>query len=40
MRSKPEVENIDIKGMRVDVMTKKGEVRFAEEFNLSLDLRE
>ena len=30
MCSTPEVENIDSKHMRVDAMTDKGEVRFAE----------
>ena len=38
MRSMPEVDNIDSKRMRVDAMTKKGEVSFAEEFNILLDL--
>ena len=38
MRSTPEVGNIDSKRMRVDVMTKKGEVRFAKECKRLLDL--
>ena len=40
IHSTPEVENINSKHMRVDVMTEKVEVRFDEECNLSLDLRD
>ena len=36
--STPEVDKIDSKGMRVDAMTKKGEVRFDEECKRLLDL--
>ena len=32
MCSIPEADNIDIKRMRVDTMTEKREVKFAEEF--------
>ena len=38
MRSIPEVDKIDIKRMRVDAMTKKGEVSFAEECKNPLDI--
>ena len=38
MRSTSEVENIDSKRMRVDAMTKKGEVIFAKECKNLLDL--
>ena len=37
MCSTPEVEKIDIKCMRVDSMTKKGEVSFVEECKRLLD---
>ena len=40
MRSTPEVDKIDSKRMRVDAMTKKGEVSFAEECKRLLDLRD
>ena len=40
MCSAPEVENIDSKRMRVDAMTKKGEVSFAEECKSLLDIRD
>ena len=40
IRSTPEVENIDSKSMRVDAMTNKGEVIFAEECKRLLDLRD
>ena len=40
MRSTPEKDKIDIKPMRVDAMTKKGEVRFSEECKNLLDLRD
>ena len=35
--STPEVEKIDIKRMRVDATTKKGEVKFSEECKRLLD---
>ena len=38
MRSTPEVENIDSKHMHVDAMTVKGEVSFAGECKLLLDI--
>ena len=38
MRSTPKVDKIDSKHIRVDSMTNKGEVRFAEECNHLLDL--
>ena len=38
MRSTPEKDKIDSKCMRVEVMTEKGEVRFAKECNCLLDL--
>ena len=38
MHSTPEKDKIDSKRMRVDDMIKKGEVRFAEECKLLLDL--
>ena len=38
MRSTPEVDKIDSKRMRVDAMTKKGEVSFAEECKSLLGL--
>ena len=38
MRSTPEKDKIDIKSMRVDAMTKKGEVSFARECKPLLDL--
>ena len=38
MISTPEVDNIDSKRMRVDAMTKKGEVSFSEECKRLLDL--
>ena len=40
IRSAPEVDNIDSKRMCVDVMTKKGEVIFAEECKRLLDIRD
>ena len=40
MRSNPEKDKIDSKRMRVEAMTEKGEVSFAEECKLLLDLRE
>ena len=40
IRSTPEVYKIDSKRMRVDAMTKKGEVSFAEECKRLLDLRD
>ena len=40
MRSTSEVAKIDSKRVRVDAMTKKGEVRFPEEYNSLLDLRD
>ena len=40
MRSTPELDKIDSKHMHVDAMTKKGELRFAGECKLLLDLRE
>ena len=40
MRSTPEVVKIDSKIMRVDALTKKGEVIFAEEYKRLLDLRD
>ena len=40
MRSTPEKENIYSKRMRVDAMTKKGEVSFAKECKSLLDLRD
>ena len=39
MRSMPEVENIESKCMRVDAMTKKGEVSVSEECKSLLHLR-
>ena len=38
MRSTPEVDKIDSKRMRVDAMTDKGELSFAEECQRLLDL--
>ena len=38
MRITPEVDNIDSKRMRVDAMTKKGEVIFSDECKCLLDL--
>ena len=38
MRSTPEVENIESKRMRVDAMTEKVEVSFAEEYKRLLDI--
>ena len=38
MRSTPEKDNIDSKRMRVEAMTEKGEVSFAEECRFLLDL--
>ena len=40
MSSTPEVDKIDSKRMRVDAMTKKGEVSFAEECKRLLYLRD
>ena len=40
MRSTTEVDKIDIKRIRFDSMTKKGEVSFAEEYNHLLYLRD
>ena len=40
MRSTPEKDKIDSKRMRVEPMTDKGEVRFAEECKRLLDLRD
>ena len=40
MGSTTEVDNIYSKRMRVNFMTKKGEVRFFEECNCLLDLRD
>ena len=40
MRSMPEVENIESKCMRVDDMTKKGEVSVSEECKSLLHLRD
>ena len=40
MRSTPEKHNIDIKHMRVEAMTEKGEVSFSEECKSLLDLRD
>ena len=40
MRSTPEKDNIDSKRMRVEAMTEKGEVSFAEECKRLLDLRD
>ena len=38
MRSTPEVDKFDSKCMRVDDMTKKGELSFAEEYKRLLDI--
>ena len=38
MRSTPEVDNIESKRMRVDAMTEKVEVSFAEEYKRLLDI--
>ena len=38
MRSKPEVDKIDRKRMRVDAMTKKGEVIYTKECKRLLDI--
>ena len=38
MRSTPELDKVDSRRIRVDAMTKKGEVRFTEEFMRLLDL--
>ena len=38
MRSTPEVDKIDSKSMRVDAMTEKGEVIFAEECKRLMNL--
>ena len=38
MHSTPEKDKVDIKRMRVETMTDKGEVSFAEEFKRLLDL--
>ena len=40
MRSMPEVDKIDSKRMRVDIMTDKGEVIFAKECDRLLYLRD
>ena len=40
MRSTPEKDKIDSKRMRVEAMTEKGEVSFAEECKRLLDLRD
>ena len=40
MRSTPEKHKIDSKRMRVEAMTDKGEVSFAEESNRLLDFRD
>ena len=40
MRSTPEVDNIDSRRMRVDAMTEKREVTFAEECKRLLDLHD
>ena len=40
MRITPEKDKIDSKRMHVEAMTEKGEVRFAEECKLLLDLRD
>ena len=40
MHSTPEEDKIDIKCMRVDAMTKKGEVSFSESCKHLLDLHE
>ena len=40
MRGPPEVDKIDSKCMRVDTMTKKGEVIFAEECKRLLDIHD
>ena len=40
MRMTSEVDNIDSKRMRVDSMTKKGEVNFSEECKRLLDVRD
>ena len=40
MRSIPEKDNIESKSMRVEAMTEKGEVSFAEECKRLLDLRD
>ena len=40
MRSTPEKHKIDSKRMRVEAMTEKGEVSFAEECKRLLDLRD
>ena len=40
MRSTPEKDKIDSKRMRVEAMTEKGEVIFAEECNSLLDLHD
>ena len=40
MRSTPEKDKIDSKSMRVEAMTEKGEVSFAEECKRLLDLRD
>ena len=40
IRSTPEVENIDSKRMSIDAMVKNGEVSFAKECKLLLDIRD
>ena len=40
MRSTPEVNNIDSKNIRVDVMTEKGEVISAKECKCLLDIHD
>ena len=40
MHSTPKVDQIYSKRMRVDAMTDKGEVRFAKECKILLDLRD
>ena len=40
MLGNPEKDKIDSKRMRVEAMTEKGEVSFAEEFKSLLDLRD
>ena len=40
MYSTPEVDKIDGKCMRVDAMTKKGELRFSKECKRLLDVRD
>ena len=40
MRSTPELDKLDSKRMRVNAMTKKGELLFAEECKRLLDLRD